>query len=97
MNSLRAQLPGEYTANALYKFLFINRLAEIAENPVIQGALAVHIIGEGSHKNSWNGSPLTHQMPMELESGHCRHMNVGNQENCLIKMGRCQKLCCRWI
>ena len=78
------QLPSENTANALYEILFINRLAEVAEDPVIQGTLPVPIIGEGSHKDSRNRSPLTHKMPIELDTGHCRHMNVGNQESCLI-------------
>ena len=42
---------------ALCQMLFINRLAKVADDPIVQGADPVNIIGVGSYEECRNPAP----------------------------------------
>jgi hypothetical protein len=42
---------------APFQMLFINRLAKVADDPIVQGADPVNIIGVGSHEDCRNRAP----------------------------------------
>jgi hypothetical protein len=44
---------------APFQMLFINRLAKVADDPIVQGADSVNIIGVGSHEDCRNRAPTT--------------------------------------
>ena len=60
--------------------LFIDRLAKVADDPIVKGADPVNIIGVGSHEDCWNRAPCIDEVSVELDSGHRRHVYVGDCE-----------------
>ena len=62
-----------------YQMLFINRLAKVADDPIVQGAGPVNIIGVGSHEDCRNRVPCIDEVSVEFDSGHRRHVDVGDQ------------------
>ena len=44
---------------APFQVLFINRLAKVADDPIVQGADPVNVIGVGSHEDRRNRAPAS--------------------------------------
>jgi hypothetical protein len=75
--------------------LFINWLAKVADDPFVQGADPVNIIGVGSHEDCRNRAPCIDEVFMELEPGHRRHMDVSDQAGGFGETRRCEEIGCR--
>jgi hypothetical protein len=59
--------------------LLINRLPKVANDPIVQGASLVNVTGVGSNEDRRNGVPDFNEVSVEFDSGHRRHMDVGDQ------------------
>jgi len=62
--------------------LFVNWLAQVAHDPVVQGASPVNIIGESGHENCRDRVARVEQVSLELLPRHGRHVDVGDQAGC---------------
>ena len=58
--------------------LFINRLAKVADDPIVQGADPVNIIGVGSHEDCRNRAPCIDEVSVKFDSCHRRHVYVSD-------------------
>jgi hypothetical protein len=52
--------------------LFNDRLAKVADDPIVQDANPVNIIGVGGHEDCRNRAPCIDEVLVELDSGHRR-------------------------
>ena len=64
---------------APYETLLVNRLAEITNNSVAQGAGSLAVVGAASNEDCRNGVPHIDKVSVELDTGHCRHMDISDQ------------------
>jgi len=62
--------------------LFVYRLAQVADDPVVQGASLVNVIGESGHENCRDRVARVDQVSIELQPRHGRHVDVGDQAGC---------------
>ena len=67
----------------------INRLAKVTNDPILQSAVPDNLIRVGSNENGRNCVPRIDQLPMELEPGHFRHVDVGHQAGGFSEKRRC--------
>ena len=72
--------------------LFINRLTKITDDPVIQDAGPVNIIGVGSHEDCRNRVARSDEASVEFAPGHCRHVDVGDQAGRFGETGGCEEI-----
>src|SRR5690349_18759435 len=77
------------------QMLFIDRLAKVADDPIVQGADPVNIVGIGSHEDRRNPPPSLDEVSVEFDSGHRRHVYVGDEAGGLGEMGGCEEICRR--
>ena len=75
--------------------LFINRLAKVADDPIVQGADPVNIIGVGSHEDCRNRAPCIDEVSVEFDSGHRRHLDVSDQAGRFDETRRGEEIGCR--
>jgi hypothetical protein len=75
--------------------LFINWLAKVADDPFVQGAGAVNIIGVRSHEDCRNRALCLDEVSVKFDPGHRRHVYVGDQAVRLSETGGCQEIGCR--
>lgn len=95
MNFLRRSFTGrERCVKALYQLLFVDWLAKVADDSIGQGADLVDIFGIGSHEDCRNCAPCIAEMPAEFQSGHRRHVDVGDQAGSLGEKGGCDEIGC---
>src|SRR5262249_51017411 len=73
-----------------FQKLFINRLAKVTNNSVIQRLLPVCIIGVGCHEDCWNRA--IDKLSVELDAGHHRHVDVGDQAVSFGKTRGCEEI-----
>jgi len=57
----------------------IHGFAKIIKDPILQGAGPDVFIGIGRHEDRRNRIPSIDEMPVEIDSGHSGHMDVGDQ------------------
>jgi len=57
----------------------VHWLAEVANNPVLQDPIPDDFIGICSNEDRRDRVPCVDQMPVQLDSGHSGHVNVGDQ------------------
>jgi hypothetical protein len=64
-----------------YKIPLVNWLTKVTNDPIVKGAGAgaVNVVGVGSNEDRRNGVPDFNEVSVELDSGHRRHMDVGDQ------------------
>ena len=62
-----------------HEMLLINGLAKVANDPIVQGAAAVNVVGVGSNENCRNRVPRLDEVLVQLDAGHRRHMDVSHQ------------------
>jgi hypothetical protein len=72
--------------------LFIDRLTKVADDPIVQGADPVNIIGVGSHEDCRNRVPSIDEVSVELDSGHRRHVYVGDEAGRFGETGGCKEI-----
>jgi hypothetical protein len=63
---------------APFQMLFINRLAKVADDPIVQGADPGDIFGVSSHEDCRNCAPRVDEVAVEFGSGHRRRVYVGD-------------------
>ena len=68
----------ESSVKTPFQMLFIDRLAKVTDDPLVQGADPVNIIGIGSHEDCRNLAPCIDEVSVEFDSGHRRHVYVGD-------------------
>src|SRR5258708_4622199 len=69
----------ESRMEAPYETLLVNRLAEITNNSIAQGAGPLAVVGVPSNEDRGNGVPNIDKVSVELDAGHPGHMDVGDQ------------------
>ena len=94
-NSLRRLTRLESCAKTPYQMLFINRLTEVTNDPIVQGAGPVNVIGVGSNEDRRNRVPCIDEVSVEFEPGHRRHMDVGDQAGRFDETRGCEEIGCR--
>jgi hypothetical protein len=64
---------------APYETLLADRLAEIANDSIAQGAGSLAVVGAASNEDRGNGVPHLDEVSVELNAAHRGHMDVGDQ------------------
>jgi hypothetical protein len=72
--------------------LLINRLTKVANDPIVQGASPVNVIGVGSNEDGRNGVSDFDEVPVEFDSGHRGHMDVGDQASRFDETRGCEEI-----
>src|SRR5262249_8348375 len=85
----------ENFAETPFQLLFINRLAKVTKNPIVQDASSVNLIGVSSDEDCRNRAPCFNEMLVELDPGHRRHMDISDQASRFTKTRRCEEIGCR--
>ena len=85
----------ESLMKAPYEMLLVNWFAKVTNDPVVQGAGPVNIIGVGCNEDRRNRVARIDEVSVELESGHRRHMDVSDQAGSLDETGGCEEISCR--
>ena len=57
----------------------MNGLTKVTNDPIVQGAGAVTVVGVGSNENCRNRVPCLDEVSVQLDAGHRRHMDVSDQ------------------
>jgi hypothetical protein len=73
----------------------IDRFAQIANDSIFERAVPGSLIRVCGNENRRDRVPGIDQMLVELDPGHSRHLDVGDQAGDFGKMGRGQKIGCR--
>src|ERR1700746_878511 len=75
--------------------LVINRLAEVTDDPTVQGASPDDLIRVCGNNDRRNRVARLDKMSVKLKSSHSRHLNVGDQARGCSEEGRFQEIGCR--
>jgi hypothetical protein len=70
----------------------IHRLAEVTNDPTLQGAPPGDLIRVCGNEDRRNRVARIHEMSVELNSSHARHLNVGDQARGCSEERRCQEI-----
>ena len=74
--------------------LLINWLTKVTNDPIVQGAGAVNVVGVGSNENCRNRVTPLDEVFIEFEPGHRRHMDVSDQAGGFAETRRCEEIGC---
>jgi hypothetical protein len=80
---------------APYETLLADRLAEITHDSIAQGVSPLVVVWAASNDDRGNGVPHIDKVSVELNAGHRRHMNVGDQARCFGETRGSEKIGCR--
>ena len=61
------------------QMLFIDWLTKITDDPVVEGARAVNVIGVVGHEDCRNRMSRIEEVFVELDSGDRRHLDISDQ------------------
>src|SRR5262245_19282839 len=75
--------------------VFINWLTKVTNDPIVQGAGPVNVIGVGSHEDRRNRVPRLDEVSVEFNSGHRRNVNVSDQAGGFDETRGCEEIGCR--
>src|SRR4029450_901053 len=78
-----------------YQMLLINRLTKVTNDPIVQGAGAVNVVGVGSNENCRNRVPCLDEVSVQLDAGHRRHMDVSDQAGRFDETRGSEEIGCR--
>jgi hypothetical protein len=93
MNFFRRSFIGrESRPKTPHQMLLIKRLTKVTNDPIVQGAGAVNVVGVGSHEDRRNRVTRLDEVFMEFEPGHRRHMDVGDQAGGFGETRRCEEI-----
>jgi len=73
----------------------IKRLAKITNDPTVQGAGVVNVVGVGSHEDRWNRVTRLDEVFIKLEPGYLWHMDVSDQAGGFGETRRREEIGCR--
>ena len=82
----------ESRAKTPHQMLLINWLTKVTNDSIVQGASPVNVIGVGSNEDCRNGVPHFCEMLVEFDSGHRRHVDVGDQAGRFRETGGCEEI-----
>lgn len=71
---------------------FIDGFTEVADNAIIQCAVTVSVIGEGSDEDCRYRAPGGAEVSAKVKAIHFGHLNVADQAGRLEEMRRCEKI-----
>jgi hypothetical protein len=86
----------EHRPKAFDEMLLIDWLAKVTNDSIVQGMGTVSVIGVGSHEDRRNRSPRSDEVSVELDPGHRRHMDIGDQAGRFCDTTGCEEIRCRW-
>src|SRR5205814_7266529 len=66
----------ESRANTSYEIVLIHRFRQVTQDPIVQGASPVSIIGKGRDEDCRYRAARVDKAPVEFEARHSRHMDV---------------------
>src|SRR5215475_13060574 len=90
------RLPGfESRTEAAFKMVVIDRLAEVTNDPIVESTTPDDLVRVCGNNDRGNRVSRINEMSVELNSGHSRHLNVGDQTRGCSKERRCQEIGCR--
>ena len=78
-----------------FRCCLIHWLTKVTDDPIVQGAGPVNVIGVGSHEDCRNRVPCIDEVSVEFDAGHRRHMDVGDQAGRFGKTRGCEEIGCR--
>ena len=67
------------------EILLVNGLAEVTNDPIVQGARPDVVIGVGRHEDRRNRMPHIDDASVQFESRHRGHMKVSDQAGGFVK------------
>jgi hypothetical protein len=73
----------------------IDRLAEVTNDPILESTPPDDFVRVCGNDDRWNRVSRIDEMSVELNSGHSRHLNVGDQTRGCSEGRRCQEIGCR--
>jgi hypothetical protein len=73
----------------------IDRLAEVTNDPILESTPPDDFVRVCGNDDRWNRVSRIDEMSVELNSGHSRHVNVGDQTRGCSEGRRCQEIGCR--
>ena len=76
--------------------IFIYRLAQVTDDPVVQRTSPVNIIRKGSHENCRDRVARSDEASVKFEPGHRRHVDVRNQAGCFDETRGREEIGRRW-
>src|SRR6266511_175275 len=79
-----------------YQMLLIHRLTKVTNDPIVQGAGAVNVVGVGSNENCRNRVARSDEASVEFAPGHRRHMDVSDQAGRFGETRGCEEIGRRW-
>jgi hypothetical protein len=79
------------------EIFLINRLAQVADDAVREGARTIGVIGVGSDEDCRNCVSDFDQVFVELDPGHPRHMDVSDKTGRFKETRRREKIDCRCV
>jgi hypothetical protein len=83
--------------NTPSEILLVNRLAQVADDSVCEGAGPVNVIGVGSNEDCRNRVPRFDEVSVELDTGHPRHMDVSDKAGRFNETRRREEVGCRRV
>ena len=69
----------ESSMNTPSEIFLVNRLAQVADDSVREGAGPVNVIGVGSNEDGRNRVPRFDEVSVEFDPGHPGHMDVSDK------------------
>jgi hypothetical protein len=82
-------------AEALQQTCLVNGLSKVADDPIAERAGPVGVVGIGSDEDRRNRASGIDEMSVECDSGHCRHLDVGDQAGGFSPAMGCEEMGCR--
>ena len=75
--------------------MLLIKLTKVVNDPVVEGAGAVNVVGVGSYEDRRNRVTGLDEVFMEHEPTHRRHMDVNDQAGGFGEARRCEEIGCR--
>jgi Histidine kinase-, DNA gyrase B-, and HSP90-like ATPase len=82
----------ERRAEALQQTRLVNGLSKVADDPIVECAGPVGVVGVGSDEDRRNRVSGIDEMSVEVDSGHRRHMDVGDQAGGFGETRGCEEI-----
>jgi|SRR5215469_1215433 len=86
----------ESPTEAAFEMLIIDRLAEVTNDPILESTPPDDLVRVCGNDDRGNRVSRIDEMSVELNSGHSRHVNVGDQTRGCTEERRCQEIGSRW-
>src|SRR5262245_66644947 len=82
----------ESPTEAAFEMLIIDRLAEVTNDPILESTPPNDLVRVCGNDDRGNRVSRIDEMSVEFNSGHSRHLNVGDQTRGCSEETRCQEI-----